>query len=129
MLNQEVEALINEALFKAKTEGHEYVTVEHILYTLLKCSSIIYLCESLNIPWKKIQDQLLHFIKENTPRKTYNKKPEFTIAVHRVLQRALIQVQSSGKNIVFPEHLLLSILEEKQSHSALVLPAIRGGSV
>ena len=118
MLNQEVETLLNQSIIMARREGHEYVTLEHLFYSLLELPPIIQICEDMNINWRDIQNKLSDFTKKHSPKHFGNeKKHEFTIAVHRVLQRAVIQVQNSGKNIVFPEHILISILEEKQSHA------------
>ena len=119
MLNREVEAVLNQSIITARKEGHEYVTLEHLLHSLLRLSPIIQLCESLDINLREIREKLSLFIKNHIPKKSDDRKnkPEFTIAIHRVLQRAVIQVQNSGKDVVFPEHILISILEEKQSHA------------
>ncbi len=119
MLNQEVETALNQSIITARQQGHEYVTLEHLLYSLFKLPPIIQLCENMDINRRELQNRLSAFTKKQAPKNPDNSKnkPEFTIAVHRVLQRAVIQVQNSGKNIVFPEHILISILEEKQSHA------------
>ncbi len=119
MFNREVETILNQSVITARSEGHEYVTLEHLLHFILKLPSIVHLCESLDIKWREVQGELSIFMKNRIPRNSDNRKnkPEFTMAVHRVLQRAVIQVQNSGKNVVFPEHILISLLEEKQSHA------------
>lgn len=50
-----------------------------------------------------------------------NWKPEFTLACHRLLQRAVMQVQSSGKNEVQCSHVLVSLFHEKESHALYYL--------
>ncbi len=118
MLNQEVELALNQSIHLAQKMGHEYVSLEHLLHSLLSLQPINQLCQDLNLNHQKIQTQLFDFIQQRAPQLTgNNKKPEFTIAVHRVLQRAVIQVQNAGKTMVFPEHILISILDEKESHA------------
>lgn len=119
MLNQEVEVVLNQSIHLAQKEGHEYVSLEHLLHSLLTLPPIINLCNDLGIDARKVQKDLGQFIHQHSPKRpgTTPVKPEFTIAVHRVLQRAVIQVQNSGKNIVFPEHILISILDETESHA------------
>ncbi len=119
MLNQEVEVALNQAIHLAQQKNNEYVSLEHLLHSLLNVPPIIELCKDLGVDHSKVQTELLLFIDKHSPRLPSNikQKPEFTIAVHRALQRAVIQVQNSGKSTVFPEHILLSILEEKASHA------------
>ena len=116
MLNQEVELALNKAIHLAQNEKHEYVSLEHLLHALLSIPAIGQLCDNLDLDHKNIQEELMTFLKGQSPQ-GQEEKPEFTIAVHRVLQRALIQVQNSGKKSVLPENILLSILEEKNSHA------------
>ena len=118
MLNQEVEIILNQSIRMARDKRHEYVSLEHILYSLLNLSPIVELCGSLNVNVQKLQKELFAFMSTHSPRSPDEVgKPEFTIAVHRVLQRAVIQVQNSGKKMVFPEHILISILDEQNSHA------------
>lgn len=119
MLNQEVEVALNQSIHLAQKEGHEYVSLEHLLHSLLNLQPIVSLCQDLGVDARKVQKELSQFIHQHSPKRPANNqaKPEFTIAVHRVLQRAVIQVQNSGKNVVFPEHILISILDERDSHA------------
>ncbi len=119
MLNQEVEVALNQSISLAQKKGQEYVSLEHLMHSLLASPPILQLCKELGVDPNTIRKDLIHFIDQHAPpmNNPEQTKPEFTIAVHRVLQRAVIQVQNSGKNQVFPEHILISILEEKSSHA------------
>jgi ATP-dependent Clp protease ATP-binding subunit ClpA len=119
MLNPEVEVALNHSISFAQKNKQEYVSLEHLLHSLLTLAPIVDLCKQLEIDPNRVQKDLLSFLEKNAPPMSNPEqtKPEFTIAVHRVLQRAVIQVQNSGKNLVFPEHILISILEEKSSHA------------
>ncbi|MEM7646245.1 MAG: ATP-dependent Clp protease ATP-binding subunit ClpA [Pseudomonadota bacterium] len=120
MLSQEVEVVLNQSIHSAQQQNHEYVSVEHLLQSLLSLPPIIDLCKDLDMDLNQVQKELNQFLQSKGPvidESEGSQKPEFTIAVHRVLQRAVIQVQNSGKTMVYPEHILLSILEEKESHA------------
>ncbi len=119
MLNPEVEVALNQSIHLAQKKKNEYVSIEHLLHSLLTVPPVINLCDDLGIDRLKMLDELVNFIDQHCPQVPDQKivKPEFTIAVHRVLQRAVIQVQNSGKSMVYPEHILISILEEKDSHA------------
>ena len=119
MLNQEVELVLNQSIQMAQSNKNEYVSLEHLLISLVKLAPIKQLCTDLLVDLDKIEKQLQQHIKHHCPslKGSETVKPEFTIAVHRVLQRAVIQVQNSGKNTVYPEHILISLLEEKSSHA------------
>ncbi len=119
MLNQEVEVALNQSIHLAQMKNNEYVSIENLLHSLLTVPPIVKLCDDLGVDRVKILGELMSFIDQHSPKlpDTRKIKPEFTIAVHRVLQRAVIQVQNSGKSMVFPEHILISVLEEKDSHA------------
>ena len=110
MLNQEVEVALNQSIHMAQQNNNEYVSLEHLLFSLMSLPPIVTLCQDLNLDRNQIQDDLKKFLDSHAPKLPVEgaKKPEFTIAVHRVLQRAVIQVQNSGKNTVYPEHILIS---------------------
>lgn len=126
MLNQEVEIALNQSIHLAQQSQHEYVSLEHLLLSLLNLAPMGELCQTLQVDKNQLQKDLKTFIDKNIPKVNHTPqqpvaKPEFTIAVHRVLQRAVIQVQNSGKNTVYPEHILISILDEKNSHARYYL--------
>ena len=119
MLHQDVELVLNQAIQMAQNNRNEYVTLEHLMNALLRLQPLRQLCVDLNVNDAKVLQDLQSHIDRHAERikGQGNLKPEFTITVHRVLQRAVIQVQNSGKTTVFPEHILISILEEKNSHA------------
>lgn len=123
MLHKDVEFVLNQAIQIAQSSRHEYVTLEHLLNSLLRLPPIRQICIDLNMDNGEILKLLQNHLVRHCPRVPgkNNLKPEFTITVHRVLQRAVIQVQNAGKNLVFPEHILVSLLEEKNSHARFFL--------
>lgn len=119
MLHKDVEFVLNQAIQWAQSNRHEYVTLEHLLSSLLRLPPVRQIAVDLNIDDGEVLNQLKNHLNRHCSRVPGQSplKPEFTITVHRVLQRAVIQVQNAGKNLVFPEHILVSLLEEKNSHA------------
>ncbi len=136
MLSSNLEKFLNIAANLAKTARHEFVSLEHILLAFLgdpETNEILLACGA-NI--SELRKNLEQFIDRYSPRvnlsntqiaigddlddhtpsiETY--KPEFTLACHRLLQRAVLQVQSSGKDFVNTGHILVAIYSEKDSHA------------
>lgn len=125
MLSHEVENVLNKSLEKAQNNSWEFVSLEVVLSCLLEASPVQKILQSLDIPLNKLQENLNSYLLNHQPKLLNKRKkdwrPEFTIAVHRLLQRSVIQVQSSGKNIVKLEHLLIAFFEESESHAVFYL--------
>jgi ATP-dependent Clp protease ATP-binding subunit ClpA len=128
MLNPRLEASLNEAVRLAATKHHEFVSLEHVLLVLLDnpdASDILANC-GVNLPG--LRQDLENFISTNCPKvedeiiqKLPSWKPELTIAFHRLLQRAAIQVQSAGKTEVTTGYILVALFNERQSHAVYFL--------
>ena len=122
MLSPNLEKRINEAAHYARGAGYEFVSLEIFLLVLLKDNEAQEILNSCGANLNKLKQRLNDFIDQNVPRvlstgddseKTHH--PEFTLACHRVLQRAIIQVQSSGRDQVKIGHVLVSIFNEHES--------------
>lgn len=124
MINKRVQSIINNAFNEAQSLGYEYLTVEQLLLSLIKEKSIIKIFKDLNIDLAELTDEIAHYIEENA---TYladsyqEQQTEPTLAFHRVLERAVVNVKSSGRNEVNCSDILVSILEEEDSHIVYLL--------
>jgi ATP-dependent Clp protease ATP-binding subunit ClpA len=128
MLNAKLEASLNEAVRIAAESHHEFVSLEHVLLALLDnpdATDILTSCGA-NLPNLKID--LTQHLKTHSPvvsdeiiQNYPSWKPELTIAFHRLLQRAAIQVQSAGKKEVSTGYLLVAMFNERQSHAVYFL--------
>lgn len=128
MLNPKLEASLNEAVRNAAQHHHEFVSIEHVLLALLDnpdASDILSACGANLV---KLKDELKSHIQKHSPtvdakaiqtQKAW--KPELTMAFHRLLQRAAIQVQASGKNEVTTGYVLVALFNERQSHAVYFL--------
>lgn len=125
MLSRDLQIQLNRAFQFAASRKHEFVTVEHMLLVLLDDQQSKVIIEGCGGNIQKLKTRLDEFITSTYQTITINgqadMKPEPTLAFQRVLQRALIQVQSSGRQEVMCGHVLVAIFDEPESHSAYFL--------
>ncbi|MFP3019224.1 MAG: ATP-dependent Clp protease ATP-binding subunit ClpA [Arsenophonus sp.] len=123
MLNQELELNLNIAFAKAKDNRHEFITVEHLLLTLLTNTSAQKALEACKVDLMILRQELENFISQTTPLlpKNDTRDTEPTLSFQRVLQRAVFHVQSSGCNEVTGDNVLVAIFSEKESQAVYLL--------
>ncbi|MBT8442856.1 MAG: AAA family ATPase, partial [Gammaproteobacteria bacterium] len=123
MLSSELEYCLNEAFQQARSERHEYMTVEHLLLAILDIPKVTEILAACGVEMTRLRKELAEFIDESTPRLTTDDGQEVqpTLGFQRVLQRAVFHVQSSGKKEVRGENVLVAIFGEKQSHAVYLL--------
>ena len=123
MISNELEFYLNEAFLNAQNKHHEFVTLEHLLLSLLDMPEISEIIENCNGDISQLREQLKIFIDKNTPKIENNESQEIqtTLGFQRVLQRAVFQVQSSGQKEVKGRNVLVALFSEKQSQAAYLL--------
>ncbi|NBW98605.1 ATP-dependent Clp protease ATP-binding subunit ClpA [bacterium] len=135
----ELEKTISKAIRLATDHHNEYVTLEHILLAGLEDPEISDIIEGCSGDREILKTQLNAFIQEQLdvfedshvsdgtplPAKLSaaekEHKPILTVAFHRVVQRAILQVESAGKAIVSTGNVLISMLREEDSHAVFFL--------
>ncbi len=123
MLSSELEYCLNEAYQKARDARHEYMTVEHLLLSILDAPRVREILKACGADLARLSGELQKFIDETTPALAAEDDREVqpTLGFQRVLQRAVFNVQSSGKKEVTVANVLVAIFSEKQSHAAYLL--------
>ncbi len=125
MLNKDLEHTLNEAFKEAKDKRHEYLTVEHLLLSLLDNPSARDVLLACGAEIKIIQDDLGEFIEASVPvipdKIGDDRQTETTCGFNRVLQRAVFHVQSAGKKEVTGANVLAAIFSEQESHAVFLL--------
>ena len=123
MLDDELEKDLNNTFKFALSKNHEFVTVEHLLLTLLSNSSAMKVLNACEINIEILKKELEDFIFSTTPliSEQTNKEMQPTLGFQRVLQRAVFHVQSSGNTEVHGSNLLVAIFSEKESKSVTLL--------
>jgi len=123
VLDDELEKDLNNTFKFALSKNHEFVTVEHLLLTLLSNSSAMKVLNACEINIEILKKELEDFIFSTTPliSEQTNKEIQPTLGFQRVLQRAVFHVQSSGNTEVHGSNLLVAIFSEKESKSVTLL--------
>jgi ATP-dependent Clp protease ATP-binding subunit ClpA len=123
VLSSELEYCLNEAFQKARDARHEYMTVEHLLLSVLDTPRVREILTACGADLTRLQADLQKFVDETTPTLAADDEREVqpTLGFQRVLQRALFHVQSSSKKEVTVANVLVAIFSEKQSHAAYLL--------
>ncbi len=125
MIAQELEVSLHMAFVEARQQRHEFITVEHLLLALLdnpSASEVLRAC-SANID--DLRKSLSNFIADNTPQVSGTDEVDTqpTLGFQRVIQRAIMHVQSTGngKKEVTGANVLVAIFGEKDSHAVYYL--------
>jgi len=123
VLSSELEFSLNQAFREARTQSHEYLTVEHLLLALLDAPRVREVLEGCGAELKRLAEELRQHIAAKTPLLPAEDEREVqpTLGFQRVLQRAVFHVQSSGKKEVGVVNVLVAIFSEKQSHAVYLL--------
>ncbi|HEY9237831.1 MAG TPA: ATP-dependent Clp protease ATP-binding subunit ClpA [Burkholderiaceae bacterium] len=125
MIAQELEVSLHMAFVEARQQRHEFITVEHLLMALLDNPSAAEVLRACSANADDLRKSLTGFIKENTPTVggTDEVDTQPTLGFQRVIQRAIMHVQStgSGKKEVTGANVLVAIFGEKDSHAVYYL--------
>jgi len=125
MIAQELEVSLHMAFVEARQQRHEFITVEHLLLALLDNPSASEVLKACAANCDDLRKSLSTFIKENTPivGGTEDVDTQPTLGFQRVIQRAIMHVQStgSGKKEVTGANVLVAIFGEKDSHAVYYL--------
>jgi len=125
MIAQELEVSLHMAFVEARQQRHEFITVEHLLMALLDNPSAAEVLRACAANIDDLRKSLVTFVKENTPTVSGTDEVDTqpTLGFQRVIQRAIMHVQStgSGKKEVTGANVLVAIFGEKDSHAVYYL--------
>jgi len=122
-ITKELESSLRLAFAEAKARRHEHVTLEHLLYALLRdpvATRILRACGARLPELKRDLEQHLQESQGQLPD-GFDRDPEQTRAFQRVLERAAMQVQSSGKETIDAGSVLVALFRERDSHALYLL--------
>jgi ATP-dependent Clp protease ATP-binding subunit ClpA len=123
MIAQELEVSLHMAFVEARQKRHEFITVEHLLLALLDNPTAAEVLRSCGVNMDELRKNLTQHITEQTPRIAADREVDTqpTLGFQRVIQRAILHVQSSGKKEVTGANVLVAIFGEKDSHAVYFL--------
>ena len=123
MIAQELEVSLHMAFMDARQKRHELITVEHLLLAMIDNPTAADVMRACGAKLEILRGELNQYIEEHTP--TVNGEEEVdtqpTLGFQRVIQRAMLHVQSSGKKEVTGANVLVAIFGEKESHAVFFL--------
>ncbi|GHU36759.1 ATP-dependent Clp protease ATP-binding subunit ClpA [Betaproteobacteria bacterium] len=123
MIAQELEVSLHLAFVEARQKRHEFITVEHLLLALLDNPSAAETLRACGGNIDQLRKDIARFIEEHSPsilgKNEIDTQP--TLGFQRVIQRAILHVQSSGKKEVNGANVLVAIFGEKDSHAVYYL--------
>jgi ATP-dependent Clp protease ATP-binding subunit ClpA len=123
MIAQELEVSLHMAFMDARQKRHELITVEHLLLAMLDNPSASEVLNACGAKIDKLRSDIAGHIEEHTPIVSGSDDVDTqpTLGFQRVIQRAMLHVQSSGKKEVTGANVLVAIFGEKDSHAVYFL--------
>jgi len=123
MIAQELEVSLHMAFMDARQNRHELITIEHLLLAMIDNPTAANVLRACGAKFEVLRSQLNQHIVEHTPivegEDEVDTQP--TLGFQRVIQRAMLHVQSSGKKEVSGANVLVAIYGEKDSHAVFFL--------
>ena len=123
MLSAELEQTLNDAVKTARARNFEFITVEHLLLALLEDHSASSVLQAVGCDQKKLRASLEEFIDTTLPVLSPDSEVETqpTLGFQRVIQRAILHVQGSGRKEVNGANVLVAIFSEAESFAVYFL--------
>jgi ATP-dependent Clp protease ATP-binding subunit ClpA len=148
MISSQLEVILNKAIRKANELKHEFLTLENVLYFLIDDKDVTSILQDCGADTEKLKGELLDFVSDsnnfsiltdediedlskeqfaNEEMRRIAKEngvlyqPEISLTLQRIIQRAALHVQSSGKKAILPYNLLVAIFSAKDSMAVYLL--------
>ncbi|MDC7682103.1 ATP-dependent Clp protease ATP-binding subunit ClpA [Asticcacaulis sp. BYS171W] len=118
-----LEETLHRAVSHANTHHHEYATLEHLLLALVDDTDAAGVMTACNVDLTKLRTALAAYIETDLKSLVvpHSEEAKPTAGFQRVIQRAVIHVQSSGRDEVTGANVLVAIFSERESHAAFFL--------
>ncbi len=148
MISQKLELILNKAIKKANEHHHEFLTLENVLLAMLDDADVMTVLNDCGASISDLQKELEKFVDDDTNFSLLSEEeiadlnqkqfgndqlreiakengilyqPEISLSLQRVIQRAAIHIQSSGKKSIQAINLLVAMFSEKESHATYFL--------
>jgi ATP-dependent Clp protease ATP-binding subunit ClpA len=121
--SRSLEQSLHRALTSANERHHEYATLEHLLLSLIEDQDAAAVMRACSVDLDALKKSLVDYIDSELANLVGegNDDAKPTAGFHRVIQRAVIHVQSSGREEVTGANVLVAIFAERESHAAYFL--------
>jgi ATP-dependent Clp protease ATP-binding subunit ClpA len=119
-ISRHVQAIINAAYNEAKVRSHEYLTPEHVLYAALSFDEVQGVLAACGANLDQLKTGMESYFEQKVPLSA-NTEPTQTVGFQNVLERAVIQSQSSHKDTLELADILVSLFDEERNYCAYYL--------
>lgn len=122
-ISREFEIALTLAIKEARQRRHEFLCLEHVLYALSFDEDVAEILRNCGGEVEQLQKDLVQFFEDNIEALSEESDvdPQQTSGFQRVLQRAAMHVQSSGKDLVEGRNFLVALFREENSHALYFL--------
>jgi ATP-dependent Clp protease ATP-binding subunit ClpA len=148
MISQKLEQILNRAIKRANEKRHEFLTLENVLLSMMEDETVVEVLTDCGANLSDLRKELTKFLGEDSNfsllsedeiqdlnRKQFGNdqlrevarengifyQPEISLSLQRVIQRAAIHIQSSGKKSINAINILVAMFSEKESHATYFL--------
>jgi ATP-dependent Clp protease ATP-binding subunit ClpA len=123
MLSPNLEQTLRRALAYANDRRHDYATLEHLLLALVDDQDAIAVMRACNVDVERLRRDLSDYVDNQLGNivGSHHNEAKPTAGFQRVLQRAAIHVQSSGREEVTGANILVALFSERESHAVFFL--------
>lgn len=123
MLSRNLEQTLHRALILAGERHHEYATLEHLLLALVDDADAVTVFRACGVDLDRLRTDLTGFLDKDLAGLASERptEPKPTAAFQRVIQRAAIHVQSTGRDEVTGANVLVALFAERESHAVYFL--------
>ncbi len=123
MLSHHIEQSLHRALAYANERRHEYATLEHLLLALVDDRDAVAVLRACGVDTEQLRRDLIHYLDHDLAGLVTNHREDAkpTSGFQRVLQRAAVHVQSSGREEVTGANVLVALFSERESHAVYYL--------
>ena len=120
MIAQELEVSLHLAFVEARQKRHEFITVEHLLLAMLDNASAAQVLRTCGVNINELRQVVATFVDNHTPTVVGDEDVDTqpTVGFQRVIQRAILHVQSTNKKEVSGANILAALFGEKDSHAS-----------
>jgi ATP-dependent Clp protease ATP-binding subunit ClpA len=122
-ISRHVQAIINAAYNEAKIRNHEYLTPEHVLYAALAFDEVQEILSACGVNLEQLKYGMENYFEQKVPV-LHNAEPTQTVGFQSVLERAVLQIQSSQKETLDVADILVSLYDEERNYCAYYLRKI-----
>jgi len=122
-LNPELQDMFQKAFNEAQSKGHEYLTPEHLVWVALDNPTSLNILRLCEVDIDKLRDKLYEYFQNDMPKRTSKTKqrPTESLGFQSVVERAIMQTMSAGKQDIEPGDILVAIYDEKESYASFAL--------